>query len=249
MFKVLFIIAAALELITVPVFLKYYWPDRCKKSLIMKMVSSVLFVLAGYFAIKASGNSSGYADMIFWGLVFGCIGDFFLHSLKGKIVDFAIGLVAFLAGHVFYILAFIKATKTSYPARGTFAWYEILVVLLGVAGMIAFSAAKGLFKTKGPIMAGVTVYTAVLLTMLVKALRYAIGEIAYGTNDHMVMVFITVAVGALLFFMSDTSLGLILGTDKKTRGLRIFNILTYYSAQILLAASIFFVSSRELYPR
>ena len=43
------------------------------------------------------------------------------------------------------------------------------------------------------------------------------------------------------------SLGIILGMGKKERGWRIFNIITYFTAQLLLAASIFFVRSFEIF--
>jgi hypothetical protein len=77
---------------------------------------------------------------------------------------------------------------------------------------------------------------------------FVIDVIAFGVDDNMFMIALTVGLGAILFFLSDASLGIILVDDKPVkRGMRIFNITTYYAAQVLLAASIFFVFSRELY--
>ena len=89
----------------------------------------------------------------------------------------------------------------------------------------------------------IRIFFAILVIVL-----FIIGEIAFGVNDNMLMVTVTVGLGAVLFALSDISLGLILSSDKpRVRSHRIFNIITYYAAQVLLAASIFFVYSRELY--
>ena len=67
-------------------------------------------------------------------------------------------------------------------------------------------------------------------------------------NDHMIMICVTVALGAILFVLSDGSLGMILFAGKKgNRPLKIFNIVTYFAAQILLASSIFFIRTTVLY--
>ena len=95
---------------------------------------------------------------------------------------------------------------------------------------------------------GLLAYGAVLATMLAKAVRLVVDIIAFGVNDNMVMIAVTIGLGVVLFVLSDLSLGIILTDDKPVkRGMRIFNITTYYAAQVLLAASIFFVFSRELY--
>lgn len=248
MFEILFIIAVIAELALVPLFLKYYWPDRCKKSFITKTVCSLLFVLCGIFAVKAMGNNTLFADYIVWGLVFGMAGDLLLHSLTENKLPFIIGVVAFLIGHIFYIMAFQRAIYTTGLNPSAFTWYEAVAILAILALALIYAFKTNVFKRKGAMAYGLLVYGIVLAMMLVKGLRYAIGEIVYGTNDHMFMVSLTVGLGAVLFFISDLSLGVILSDDKPAkRGMRIFNIGTYYTAQLLLAASIFFVSSRELY--
>lgn len=245
--KILYFIVVALEFVTVPMFLKYYWPKKCRMSFLFKMISATLFILAGYLAMAISNNHTPYARYILIGLVLGWLGDAFLHSLSEKMVLFALGVVAFLAGHVFYIMAFQEAILTTYPDAPFLAWYEIAVVV-GVCAVVIglVFGLKVLPKEKTPMAAGLCVYMAVILTMISKAFRFVIGEIAYGMNDQMVMIFITVIFGAILFGLSDGSLGIILGLDKNDRGTRIFNIVTYFAAQILLGASIFFVRSFEL---
>ena len=84
--------------------------------------------------------------------------------------------------------------------------------------------------------------------MLVKASRFALGEWIYGTNDNVAAIFITVVLGAILFFTSDLTLGLILLNRERfeTRLVRVFNIVTYFIGQIFIASSIFFVQSFEI---
>ena len=248
MFKILFIVAALAEIPLVAWFLKIYWPNRNIKTLTRKIICSAVFVLCGFFAIKASGNGSLYADYILWGLVLGMIGDVFLHSIKGSNVSFAIGVVSFLAGHIFYIMALQRAIYTTGFSKGAFTWYEIVIVAALLIVTVTYCIVTGTFKRKGIMAYGVVLYGIVLAIMLAKAIRYVIGEIAYGMNDNMAMVVVTVGLGAVLFSLSDISLGLILSSDKpRVRSHRIFNIITYYAAQVLLAASIFFVFSREIY--
>ena len=248
MFKILFAIGVVAEIPLVALFLKYYWPDRSKKSFATKVVCSLIFVLLGVFAAKETGNNTLFADYMILGLALGMAGDLLLHALTTKMWPFILGVIAFLIGHIYYIMALQRAIYTTGYHKGVFTWYEILIVALIVVVAVVYAIKTTAFKRKGAMAYGLLAYGVVLATMLAKAIRYVIGEIAYGTNDNMVMVTLTVGLGALLFFLSDASLGIILVSDKDTkRGMRIFNIATYYAAQVLLAASIFFVFSRELY--
>ena len=154
-----------------------------------------------------------------------------------------VGVVAFLTGHIFYVVAFQKAIEKTYPGAATFEWYEILFVALSVVLVTILAVIKGFYKDRAGMTAGFTVYGVLLLTMLAKTARYAIGEWAYGTNDHIPAVFITVLGGGILFTISDLLLGYILMFKDEKRSLRIINIVTYFIAQILLASSILFVQS------
>lgn len=247
MFKTLFIICAVLEVALVPLFLKYYWPDRTKKSFATKTVCSLLFCLCGVFAMKHTGNNTLYADYMLWGLILGAVGDLLLHSLTKVIYPFVVGVLAFFTGHIFYIMAFQRAIYTTDPGSNLFEWYEILAVVVLELIIAVYVIIRKTYKTKPHLVALATIYGAMLIAMLAKAARYVIGEFAYGTNDHMVMISVTVLLGALLFFISDFILIFILKSDVPIkRSMRVVNIITYYTAQVLLAASIFFVYSREL---
>ncbi len=248
--KILFAIVVAAEFVFVPLFLKYSWPDKCWKSFGFKMICSALFFSAGLLAMKISGHSassSPYTKLILWGLFFGWLGDMFLHLITDKIVVFGLGLFAFLGGHIFYIFAFQRAIERTYPDKPFFAWYEIVAVLV-LVGLVVLYAVLKKIKGKAYMAIPVVLYAVTISAMLAKAFRYCIGEWLYGMNEHIVMLFLTIALGAVLFVLSDGSLGMILfAGQKKNRPLKIFNIATYFAAQILLASSIFFVYTPVLY--
>lgn len=249
-YKVLYFLCVAAEIFVVPKFLSYYWPQRCKKSFIWKTVASTIFVLIGLFAMKASGNISPYATYIVWGLVLGMAGDLLLHALTTAKWPFVSGVIAFLTGHIFYVIAIQKAIKTTYPDSSVFEWYEILAIVLMVVITIAYLLIRNLIKRDNiPLLIGLSAYLMFLTTMVVKAFRFVIGEFAYGTNDNVALLMITVALGAVLFFISDITLGLMILNKERfeTKKMRYFNIGTYYVAQILLGSSIFFVQSFEIF--
>lgn len=242
--KILLALVIVAECVTVPLFLKAYWPDRTKKSFTLKVISAALFVLCGFLCVKISGNNTPYANLIMIGLFLGFIGDIFLHSISGNKIHFVIGFLSFFAGHFFYIAAFWKAIQRTYPGSHFIEWYEAVITVLFIGGLLYSFIKKGIFKGKIPLLVVFIVYGLVLVTMLTKSFRYAIGEIAYGTNDHMFAVFATVAIGGLLFTISDIILGYTIPMGNTTRTLRIINIGTYFVAQILIALSILIVRSQ-----
>ncbi len=243
-FKILFALTIIAEFYTVPKFLKYYWPTKCKQSMLFKMISATLFVLCGVLAMKVSGNNTSYAYLMVLGLVFGWLGDYFLHSLKDRMIEFIIGVVAFLVGHIFYIAAFYHALKTLRPDAKLFNWYDFVAVGAIFALVTVYVVLKKLIQKKGVMVIGLMLYGIFLTAMVVKAVLYMYAEWEYGINDTMVPALLTVGIGSVFFFLSDTSLGLILTGDEVKKKMRIFNIITYFVAQILLASSILFVRSQ-----
>ncbi len=243
-FKILFALSIVAEFVTVPIFLKYYWPKKCKQSLIFKMISATLFVICGFFAMQMSGNNTSYAAIMLIGFVFGWFGDLFLHSLKDKMLHFVFGVVSFLVGHIFFIAAFHHAIKSINPTASLFNIYEILSIVALMALVCIYVVFKKFYQKKGPMVIALLVYGLFLVTMFVKAMSYCVAEWSYGISDFMYPAMITTGIGALFFLLSDGSLGLILMGDEVKRGMRIFNIVTYFIAQILLAVSILFIRSQ-----
>lgn len=151
-----------------------------------------------------------YQLLIVIGLVFCMVGDYTLQW-------FLIGLTSFLIGHIFYIFAFISTNERQVPT-----WAKI--VLLGYGVSMAVWIAGTVFSS-GEVVLGIAViaYISVILTM---------GWTAIRTGS----TFATI--GALLFISSDSYLSI----NKFVMPLPFSHeviMLTYYSAQILIALSIF----------
>ncbi|WP_342442325.1 lysoplasmalogenase [Lysinibacillus sp. FSL K6-0075] len=160
-------------------------------------------------AIQKPLHIKKYQLLIIAGLLFCMIGDYTLQW-------FLIGLTSFLIGHIFYIFAFSTANERQIPT-----WAKILLLLYG-AGMTIWIAGS-VFKT-GEIILGIAViaYISVILTM---------GWTAIKTGSTLATS------GALLFIASDSYLAI----NKFVMPLAFSHeiiMLTYYSAQLLIALSI-----------
>lgn len=150
-----------------------------------------------------------YQLLIIIGLVFCMVGDYTLQW-------FLFGLTSFLIGHIFYIFAFSSTNERQVPT-----WAKIVLLVYG-ASMAVWIV--GTVFSSGDVVLGFAViaYISVILTM---------GWTAIKTGS----TFATI--GALLFIASDSYLAV----DKFVMPLPFsheFIMLTYYSAQILIALSI-----------
>ncbi|MGA3601466.1 lysoplasmalogenase [Lysinibacillus agricola] len=150
-----------------------------------------------------------YQLLIVIGLVFCMVGDYTLQW-------FLFGLTSFLIGHIFYIFAFSSTNERQVPT-----WAKIVLLVYG-ASMAVWIV--GTVFSSGDVVLGFAViaYISVILTM---------GWTAIKTGS----TFATI--GALLFIASDSYLAV----DKFVMPLPFsheFIMLTYYSAQILIALSI-----------
>lgn len=178
-FLILFFIASFLEL----VFL-LYWPQA-------HVVTKPLIVLSlmGYYWFGTELHSG----MVLAALFFGWLGDVLL--LWNDF--FIFGLIAFLIGHLLYIIVyrqfrFAEPTKAFLGTQK--ARYAFPILLLGT-GLVTI-----LFPKLGDLKVPVLVYATVLTLMTLVALfRY--GQ----TNDKS---FFLVVAGALLFMVSDSLLAI-----------------------------------------
>lgn len=235
-YPVCFVLTFVLQLAFVPLFLKYSWPEKCWKSFRLKMVCASLFLLAAVFAMKLSGNYGEFAKTMLLGLIFGWFGDLFLHVITKNVIYFAIGLVSFLVGHVFYVLAFIKVQAHFMPDAPAISVAEIICVILMFAGYAAYAIVT---KMKfGIALVPVILYAFTIAFMLFKGLTLCT-RLALLGNEMTSWAIATIGIGAILFVLSDTTLALLLfGGKAKDRTMKIFNIGTYFAGQMLLASSI-----------
>ena len=166
LFKICFGIAAGLEFIFVPWFLKASRNGRCTKSQILKTICATLFVAAGVLASVIAQNRSDYAHYILIGLLLGWCGDFLLH-LPPKMPFTLSGGLAFLAGHVFYIYAYCHAIKRYFPDAPFWDKRELIacaiIIVIGVAAIRLLGVQFSPFYIIG------VPYVAMLAFMLVKA--------------------------------------------------------------------------------
>ncbi|WP_460013687.1 lysoplasmalogenase [Lysinibacillus sp. CTST325] len=179
------------------------------ESLILIFKVIPMFLIIILAATSKNLGIKKYQLLIVIGLVFCMVGDYTLQW-------FLIGLTSFLIGHIFYILAFSSTNERQVPT-----WAKIVLLVYG-ASMALWIA--GTVFSSGDIVLGIAViaYISVILTM---------GWTAIRTGS----TFATI--GALLFILSDSYLAI----NKFVMPLPFsheFIMLTYYSAQILIALSI-----------
>ena len=193
---------------------------------ILKGSASLIFVLIGLKAYQTVNFAFNRQLLI--GLVFGMIGDILLNlryvfPKQGQKI-FLIGIVAFLIGHIMYLLALIP------QAQHVWIWYCIIIGALLAAGLLAYifktMEVKKAFKIFGIFYLGaVFIMTAIAIGIAVftpskRAIIYAIGAILFTASD-VVLIFNTFS-GVTRFSM------------------RITNLTLYYLGQILIAVSMFF---------
>lgn len=164
-------------------------------------------------ALGAPGDAAGW--WVLAALALGLVGDVFL--LGDSQARFLGGLAAFLVGHLAWVAAFV-ASGLDTPAR---AWVGVAVVLLALGA--GHRIVPGAHREGGPGLSGpVVLYMAVIAAMAVTG--WATGSVAVG-------------VGASLFVVSDTLLGL--GRfDREHPWTGPAVIITYHLAQALLVVGL-----------
>ncbi|MGE0402609.1 MAG: lysoplasmalogenase family protein [Kofleriaceae bacterium] len=191
---------------------------------IAKLMASGAFVMIGLEALHASSAHESFAMWILIGLVLGAVGDILL--LGRSNAAFLAGLVAFLGGHVAYIVAATRALSvdTWLSAAGVFAALPIVA-----GGVALFAWLWPHLSTKHrPMRAPVIVYVIAIVMMVVAAIAVArAGALPEPQRC-------TFVIGAALFFVSD----LAVARDKfvsKTVTNRMWGLPTYFAGQLLIA--------------
>jgi uncharacterized membrane protein YhhN len=180
---------------------------------VFKPLTTALIILVA--AIAAAPVPPAYKTFILAGLVFSLAGDVaLLFPDKG----FIAGLAAFLAAHIFYILAFKPA-----PGRPLSAGILIPFVLYGLL----------MFRTLAPSLGGlkfpVFIYTSAISVMA----WLAAARFVYAGGMRPLLAF----AGAVLFLISDS----VLAYDRFARKIgpaQIIILGTYFPAQLLISLSI-----------
>ena len=206
-------------------FIKTEHEEKYLPADILKGCASLMFVLIGYNACRVTNFAFNRQLLI--GLIFGMIGDILLNlryvfPKQGQKI-FLTGILAFLIGHIMYLVALIP------QARHVWIWYCILAGAAAAAALLAYifktMEVKKAFKIFGIFYLGaVFIMTAI-----------AIG-IAIFTPSKRATVY---AIGAVLFTASDVVLIFNTFSGVTKFSLRITNLSLYYLGQILIACSMF----------
>ncbi len=244
--KVLLGVCYILFFVFVPLYDKAYWPEPTKKSLSCKMVAATAFVGIGFIAMELSGNESYYANMMLIGLVLGWVGDLFMHIPhppgNPRMSVVYIGASAFLIGHIFYVLAFVKSTMALTPDYKFFTLPEIIAFVVIFIAFALMLEPVFKFEYKNSFMKiTLHLYSIFLIIMLLKScgfgITYYLSEAENGLPAMIILL-----TGGIFFFISDFTLGLrLIGGAKGNKTVKTVSLYAYFIAQLLLATSILFV--------
>ena len=167
-----------------------------------------------------------YASGIMWillGLLFCLGGDIFL-MLPERF--FLPGLISFLLGHIFYIVAFSHVVP---PSGAEIFGLLIVILLVLVAGWVYLQLSRGMKKSgKFRMRIPVLIYTIVITLMLYSALLSVFDE------NWILSHAILVSIGALLFMISDIMNAWVRFVGP-IREHRLWIMSTYHLAQIGIA--------------
>lgn len=231
---VIYIISVALQFVFVRLFLKHSWPERTHTSLKMKMICSGLFLISAVCCTVYSNNTSSYMKYLMLALVFGVIGDLLIHIIAPPTVNF-LGGVSFFIGHIFFVIAF------SYAHSGFVLFSASAFIPVAVIMAIACAVAIKIHLELGKLVLPVFCYGSLICFMLISAVR--LGILLLSDPDFSNLgAFLTLVIGAVCFVISDSSLAIYMfGGQRKNKALKIFYIVTYYVAQVLLGTSLIFI--------
>ncbi len=187
--------------------------DEPKTNKITKPLLMPMLALTYFLAVRGSGNLEIY---LLAALLCGFLGDTFLLGTTDKL--FACGLVAFLAGHIFYILLYLSKFELSQLTPVG------IIVPAAVCVLLLCLVVKNLYPSlKKPEKIGVTAYMLVILLMSFTAL-----QLALTTGNWRPFA------GSLLFVASDTMLAFQNFKFRSTPFSRVAVMSTYLLAQMLI---------------
>jgi uncharacterized membrane protein YhhN len=153
---------------------------------------AIVIMLFGYYA----SESQQYNFSFLVALLFGWIGDVLLMFTNEGELFFILGLLAFLIGHLFFILTFRQFTwdqkSNLLPTQKV---RYIFPILLAGTGLITI-----LYPKLGDLKIPVVIYAIVLMLMA----SFALLRIGRTSRKSLIWVFI----GALLFMLSDSLLAI-----------------------------------------
>jgi uncharacterized membrane protein YhhN len=214
--NILIIILAAIILAALLYFEKQ---SNTRAVLPVKTSLSLLFIIT---ALVQSHPLPGYYYLLLIGLIFCLGGDVFL-ALPGE-KTFLCGLVSFLLGHVFYVIAFFSVAELN-----LWTWVG-LVICMTLSGGIYFWLRPHLGSMNLPVL-----FYVIVITVMVVGGCTVLGDARLAQSGSLLVFW-----GAVSFYSSDV----FVARDRflKPEFLnRLVGLPLYYFGQFLLAFSVGFM--------
>lgn len=186
-----------------------------------KALAAVCFVSLGFVMLSKLPSEAGF--IMLFGLVLGMVGDVFLdasHVCPDEPAFLPVGMAAFAIEHIAVFCAVTSACGFS------FVYFAVSLALGTAASLPYFCRQKNM--NFGSLFYPAVLYASVLTaTTLYYVMMTALGGL-----------FLTVAIGAGLFFISDFIILFIIFGGKDTAKANTLNLATYFAAQIMYALSL-----------
>ena len=184
-----------------------------------KPVLSLGFILTA-LALIVTWNY--FSSLIIFGFIFAMAGDICLIFHENKRI-FMVGLISFLAGHLFYCLAFFISAANLVP----------LIIAAPILAVLGFFIFKRLSPVLGKMKIPVLAYIIVISLMVLGAAAL------FGNTEINITCRILIIFGAILFYISDLFIARhrFVKEDYINRA---FGLPLYYSAQYLIAFSLYY---------
>lgn len=204
-------------------------------DLLLKIIASVSFVGLGLVGVYLNGLT-GYGVMVIFSALLGVLGDVFI-ELKWLEKDNSdtylnFGFGTFMTQHILLIAAIL----IKYPM--SLLNFAICLIAPIVVFMVSGLAAKFTGMDLGKFKYVSNIYGAMA------SMTFSVGFMTM-TNYGMELSQILFFAGGVSFFASDVILSQVFFNDRigRNRVFVILNHITYYAAQILIAASLFFITN------
>lgn len=228
------VICAAAVILSLPYYCKITFPGKNRKTLILKMFQSLMFVIASILTSAANEGFFLFNAFLIVGFCLSAVGDYFLGKGEGSKL-FLIGAAFFLSAHVMYITGFSLSAKMLFPDVGWFNVIEVSVYCALLSALVLLCMARNPRFHK--LIIPMIVYFSVLCLMVTKAFGLGIRLMTAGEYGAVIL-----PVGAFLFLCSDTTLSMMrYKMAKRTFFLRSFSSCTYFTGQLLMALSVLFI--------
>ncbi len=232
------ILLIAVEIVFIPLYLKKMWPTKNWHSLSYKMICATAYVLLALTLINANKGLNRYSMLMFMGFICSWLGDLNLHIPKPTKKFFVIGMFFFMSAHVFYCLAYIHIQKMFFADAPPLSWWEVAFCLVFL--IVYFTVCFIKKVSFGAMIFPSIIYGFSVAMMMIKACSLAVRLIICGTSD-MLIPSVLLILGGVCFLLSDATLALIsFDTRYKKFRLKVFNIVTYFPAQVFLAFTVMF---------